>query len=976
MILSTLLAASVFAAPQYAADLTGRDIVWPDGKKAAFYLSFDDGCLSQPKNVFPLLQEYRVHGTFYICAGWDSFKDNEKLWVTDNPYVHIGNHTFSHGKIENAAAFEKEVADCNAAIRRVTPGKPWPRDVAFGIPGTETMAKLIPSASEAEIDAVFARNHLVQRLPYHGFPVNCKTIPEMEAYIDRVVRDGGIGHLDFHGVGGDWLDPGLDYFKAVLKKLDSVREKVYFAPYEELYAYAQRQRKVALARQAAAEGIVLLKNEGGVLPLAKDAEIALVGFTGYFCHRMGWGSGDMMKHTPVQIDEGLEKAGVRLDQGFAKVYRDELAARKAKGLYDRINLDWWKWTFRFDEVKGFDKAKFAETAAGKRGKTCVVVIGRNCGESEDLKDAPGSFRLHWEEDLLLKDACANFDDVVVVLNACGVLDTSFMEKYPVKALVFAPMLGEVTGDAVADVLTGAVNPSGKTVDTWAKHYYDYSTTDCFGALDLPYREGIYVGYRHFATKGVEPRYPFGFGLSYTTFSLEPLQRGEVKVTNTGKVAGAEVVQCYVAAPSVKLDQPRYKLCGFRKTKVLAPGESEIVRVSADLWTCPSWCEKTSAWVLEPGKYWFLVGDSLATLKEAWTEDVTELKSRKDGSAVAPSVELPKPTRKVTMNDVLAGTATAEELVAQFDDAELALILNGRVFDAGFAVEGGTGVGGAKEGKVKCEAGEFWSSEKYAIPVVTCADGPSGVRLGNFNDPVDTYNPQCAELVHWPSGTAVAQGWNEANAEAFGRAVADDMARSDIDGWLAPGVNIHRNPLCGRNFEYFSEDPLLAGKMGAAIIRGVERKADGTLSGRYATVKHFCTNNQEFERGAENNIVDERTLREIYLKPFEIAVKEGHPHALMTSYNQLNGDYVATTRRLVTDVLRGEWGFTGLVMTDWWNSAVKKRHPFAGNDIVMPGVRGFVEEMIAGLKDGTLRRADAQACAVRIVKTLKELLAAR
>ena len=777
----------------------------------------------------------------------------------------------------------------------------------------------------------------------------------------------------------------------------------------------ERTEKLELARRMADGGIVLLQNEAHALPLAKGETIALVGMSGYFCHRMGWGSGDMMNHQPVQYDQGLERAGIKLDADFAAFYRQELAARMAKGLYDRVNLDWFKWTTRFDEPEALDK-HFAELAKDKRMEKCVVVIGRNAGESDDLKDDFGSFRLHWQEDLLLKLACENFDTVIVLLNTCGVIDTSFMEKYPVKALVHTSLLGEVSGDAVADILTAKVNPSGKTVDTWAKRYCDYPTTDCFGTLDVPYREGVFVGYRFFSTYDVLPRYPFGHGLSYTTFALSremPVQEGtrvkaKVTVKNTGKVAGREVVQGYFESDIV--GEPALRLVAWRKTKLIEPGESETVELSFDLSAAAVYDDERAAWVLNKGDYCFFTGVSsveggrvlvgvpetivfeqtvnrFPTVRDFRTLDGRDAPSKahpyggpillvdpapfttvQAKTTVAAAEELPKPSRFVTLKDVLAGTATVEEVAAELTDDELGLIVNGRIFDEGFTVAGGTGVGGVKSGKIKNEAGEFWSSEKYALPVITCADGPSGVRLGNFGDPVTNFNPLCSEMVHWPSGTTLAQGWDEAIAEEFGRAVADDMAKSGIDGWLAPGINIHRNPLCGRNFEYFSEDPLVAGKMGAAIVRGVQTRADGSSSGRYATVKHFCTNDEEFQRGVEMNYVSERALREIYLKPFEIVVKEGRPHALMTSYNRLNGDYVATTRALVTDVLRGEWGFDGLVMTDWWNSADKLRHPYSGNDVVMPGVRKEAEAAIAAIKSGRIRRADAQAAAVNVLKT--------
>ena len=786
----------------------------------------------------------------------------------------------------------------------------------------------------------------------------------------------------------------------------------------------ERTEKTALARRMAANGIVLLKNDGGALPLAAQETVALVGITGYHCHRMGWGSGDMMNHVPVQYDAGLERAGVRLDAGFAKLYRDELAKRKGEGQYARINIDWGKWTPRFEEPDCYGE-KFAALAKGKRGEKCVVVIGRNAGESEDLRDEPGGFRLHWQEDALLKAACANFDTVIVLLNTCGVIDTSFVEKYPVKALVHTSLLGEVSGDAVADVLTGRVNPSGKTVDTWAKHYYDYPTTDCFGAMELPYREGVFVGYRYFSTFDVEPRYPFGFGLSYTTFELErhmAMQAGAdvivpVVVRNTGKTAGAEVVQVYLESENP--GDPHLRLVAFKKSRVLKPGESQSLELRFPLANAATYDEASACWTLPKGTYYLCEGTSsriegrvavsvpetivfeqtanrfpkselLRTIPWQKSKDVCGAYGgpslaidttpfAKPAVTAAPSLParpLMKPEHPVTMEDVLKGKATLEDLAAQFDDDELGLILNGRVFDEGFKVAGGTGVGGVKAGKVKNEAGEFWSSEKYGIPAVTCADGPSGVRLGNFGDPITNFNPQCAEMVHWPCGTALAQGWDDAIAEEFGRAVANDMARAKIDGWLAPGVNIHRNPLCGRNFEYFSEDPLLAGKMGAAIIRGVQTRKDGSSSGRYATVKHFCTNDQEFLRGDEMNLVAERALREIYLKPFEIAVKEGRPHCLMSSYNRLNGDYVATTRALVSDILRGEWGFEGLVMTDWWNAADKLRHPHSGNDVVMPGVRHEVEKLIAAIKAGKVSRAEAQAAAVNVLKIARIKLQAR
>ena len=750
----------------------------------------------------------------------------------------------------------------------------------------------------------------------------------------------------------------------------------------------ERNEIADAARRIAAEGIVLLENRDGALPLKAGEQVVLLGVPSYRCIRMGWGSGDMMDHAPVQYDQGLKKAGVRLDADFAKLYGDFVNDPvRRTNVFDRVNLDWGRWTSRFDEPDVSD-ARFAELAHGKRAEKCIVTIGRGAGESEDLKDIRGSFRLHPQEERLLRLACANFDTVIVLLNGPGVMDVSFMETYPVKALVFTSYLGEVSGDAVADVVTGRVCPSGKTVDTWAKRYRYYPTTDCFGTLDIPYDEWCPT-YGLFAGDVEQVRYPFGFGLSYTKFGygkgrVEPTGAGwtvTVAVTNVGGVAGAEVVQAYI--DRAELRSTSKSLCAFAKTRVLQPGESEEVRLAFDREDIARFSHigdttnGEAVWQISKGFYSVFAGGSVTgavfvgALEVKADVIVQNVKRRFDGEdRTVPRAELVKKSEGfVTFDDVVAGKATLEDLVAQFTDEELIAAVNGRILDGeGYAVDGGTGVGGSKQGAVDCEAGEFWSSEKYRIPAVTIADGPSGVRLGNFNDPKEKYNSVCAKMFAWPCATALAQSWNLAAAETMARLVVEDMKTAGIDCWLSPGVNIHRNPLCGRNFEYFSEDPLLSGLMGAAVIRGVQLKADGTPSGRIATVKHFCANNQEFCRGEANSLMlSEKAFREIYLKPFEIAVTRGRPLAVMSSYNKVNDDYAATTYDLLTGVLRDEWGFDGLVMTDWWNAADKVRHPSAGNDVVMPGFRSYYDEMLAALKDGRMKRADVQHAAVNVLK---------
>lgn len=798
-----------------------------------------------------------------------------------------------------------------------------------------------------------------------------------------------------------------------------------------------RTEKLAVARKTAAQGLVLLKNEGGALPLATDKEVVLMGVTGYCCHRMGFGSGDMLAQRTVQYDEGLANAGVKLFQPVADFYRRGLLAKKE--CFQRINRDWWKWSFRFPEPATKDD-EFAKLVAGRRDLPCLVVIGRNAGESVDLSaggdtgtggDAGyNSIYLHWQEEQLIRLACANFDSVVVLLNVCGAIDTSWLDKYPVKAVLVTSLLGETSGDAVADVLTGRVCPAGRLTTTWARRYRDYPSTDCWGTMQIPYREGVFLGYRYFDTFGVEPRFPFGFGLSYTTFSVKagaPSARGpkvrlSATVKNTGRTAGAEVVQCYVSAPAGTLEKPYQDLVAYARTPELAPGASCKVELAFDLARFASYDEKAAAFVLEKGDYAVRVGTSsrathvagvLRLPRTVTTEkvfarfaqaDLSDLRllSRKgarpfsykgekeeiaaakvvalDPAAFktvakpdldqAPFRELPRPkagAALVTMRDVLAGRATMERLVAQMDDRELASCVNMLVFDdVRGAVDGGTGVGGF-EGTVRGEASEFWHSDKYGIPPCPCADGPSGVRLSIFGDDPEKDSEMARTVVAYPCGTALAQGWDDASATAFGRSVQADMELAGIDGWLAPGLNLHRNILCGRNFEYFSEDPLLAGRMAASISRGVQEREDGSPSGRYVTVKHFCTNNQEHERGREENVVAERTLRELYLRAFRIACEDGAPRALMTSYNRLNGDWVATTKPLLTGVVRGEWGWDGFVMTDWWNGADKLRHQTAGNDLIAPGGKEIRDNLAKALAEGRVPRGAVQAAAARVLK---------
>lgn len=780
-----------------------------------------------------------------------------------------------------------------------------------------------------------------------------------------------------------------------------------------------RQEKLDYARRAAADGMVLLKNDNGTLPISHDSKIALFGTTSYRGFRMGWGSGDMMAQRTVQIFEGLKAAGYSVNAEIEKIALDWVDAHAEE--YKGYNREWNKWVYRFNE---FDISDDDIANAAKVSDVAVITIGRCSGEADDLKNEEGFHKLHKEELDLIKRVSSVFSKVVLLLNVCGVIDLTPIEALNIDSIVDVSLCGEQLGNSVADIVSGKVNPSGRLSTTWAKKYEDYPTREGIDTLVVPYNEGIYVGYRYFDTFGVEPRYPFGYGLSYTDFAMKsydpqiegPIVDFCVEVENTGKVAGREVVQCYISAPDGKMEKAYQELCAYVKTDVIKPGEKEEVVVSFDLTEMACYCEKCAKYVLEPGKYVVRVGNSSRNTKVAFIinveklvvcsvvsnrlvpeEGTLNLLSKKDATpytydgeaeeianaqvleldcdSVEPVIcekyedNMPKELvakndgKLYTLEDVENNICDIEDVVAQFSDEELSYMLNGVIYsgsDANANV-------GSMSSKVRGAAGEMWTSDKYKIPTNACADGPSGVRLAMFNTPESDDSDIAKEVVSYPSGTCLANSWDRDAAYMLGVCVRDDLEYTDIEGWLAPGVNIHRNPLNGRNFEYMSEDPLLAGNIGAYITIGVQYDEDGEPTGRYVTIKHFACNNIEYERGLSDSRASERALREIYLKPFQITVTTSAPLAVMTAYNKINGEFAATNFDLLNGILRGEWGYDGMVMTDWNNAAVPKRHAIAGNDLIMPGCHR--SKILDGLKDGTLPRADAQACAVRILLTI-------
>lgn len=780
-----------------------------------------------------------------------------------------------------------------------------------------------------------------------------------------------------------------------------------------------RQEKMDFVRRAAADGMVLLKNDNKTLPIAKDKTIALFGIASYQCFKLGWGSGDMLAQRIIQTNEALCDAGYSIETESDCVNKAWIEEHAEE--YKRVNRNWAEWVFRFNEIEM--PTEIIENAS-KKADVAVVSVGRCSGEADDLKNEEGYYKLHTDEASLIKRVSSCFDKVVLILNTCGPLDLRAIENCKIDSILYASMGGEQFGNSVADIISGKVSPSGKLTATWAKKYEDYPTCEGIKTMTVPYNEGIYVGYRYFDTFNVEPMYHFGYGLSYTSFDLKPfdftldgaLVNFAVKVTNTGKVAGKEVVQCYLSSPDGKMEKAYQELCAYIKTSVIQPGESDNVMISFNLSDMACYDEENAWYVLEKGKYIVRCGNSSRNTSVAFVIDVPKdvvcvqvtnrlvpnndalkLISKNGINPIsypteaqeienAPVFELdpkqiellvcdkyedtpdellvPEITNYIrTLDRVWDEEHTVEDVVAQFSNEELASVLNGVIYDS---ADANANVGSMAI-KVRGAAGELWTSEKYEIPTNACADGPGGIRLSIFGTPEESDTDVCREMVAYPSGTCLANTWDSSIAHEFGSCIFDDLEISNIEGWLAPGINIQRNPLNGRNFEYMSEDPLISGKTGAYITYGVQNNKEYGPTGRYVTIKHFACNNIEYERGVSDSVVSERALREIYLKAFKIAIVNGGPHAVMTAYNKINGEFASTNFDLLNGILRGEWGFEGVVMTDWNPCADAKKHSYAGNDLIMPGCHK--KDIIEGLENGTINKANVQKCAVRILELI-------
>ena len=776
---------------------------------------------------------------------------------------------------------------------------------------------------------------------------------------------------------------------------------------------------ITLSKDAAKEGMVLLKNEQHVLPLQTGAKVALFGKATFDYVKGGGGSGDVTVAYTRNLYEGIKalKGKISVYEELADFYRENVKEQYKAGRVPGMTIE--------PQVpqKLLQKAKaYTDTAVisicrfsgeGWDRKSIVETENKNIWASEEemarrsaeiFED--GDFYLTHAEQEMVNTVKQNFARVIVVMNVGGMVDTSwFHDDAQIQSVLMAWQGGMEGGLATAELLAGEGNPSGKLSDTFARELNDYPSTYNFHESEkyVEYTDDIYVGYRYFETiPGAKEKvnYPFGFGLSYTQFTLGESQisiegdqiRCMVSVTNTGAMAGKEVVQAYYGAPQGRLGKAARVLCAFAKTRLLQPGETQLMTLCWKIADMASYddCGKVckSAYVLEQGEYRFYIGTSVrdavenATVYTAAKDIVTQqltsrlaptsLTKRMLADGTYEELETTEPVdtdanelEKMTTEEMEAfapktegrarwrlwgdktpdkqhhflieaaeGKITLEEFMAQLSDEQLAELLGGQP---------NTGV---------ANTFGFGNLPDYGVPNIMTADGPAGLRI----------SPECGVCTTaWPCSTLIACTWNPEVAQQVGAAGGAEVKENNIAVWLTPAVNIHRSPLCGRNFEYYSEDPYLTGKMASAMVKGIQSNHVG------ATVKHFALNNKETNRKNSDSRASERAIREIYLKAFEIIVKEANPWAIMSSYNIVNGRRTSENHELLTDVLRGEWGFEGAVTTDWWTNGEHYKEVAAGNDIKM--ATGFPERLMEALHKGIITRAELETCAKRVLNLI-------
>lgn len=785
---------------------------------------------------------------------------------------------------------------------------------------------------------------------------------------------------------------------------------------------------IELSRQAASEGMILLKNENDILPLSTGQKVALLGKGCVDYVKGGGGSGDVTVAYVRNLYEGLseyEKEGkVQVFKPLADFYEKEIKRQYENGAEPGMTVEPQIPADLLSEACAFTD-------------TAIISISRYSGEDWDRKltkieagdclltsqqfieksDAifeRGDYYLTGAEEAMVETAKAHFANIIVVLNVGGMVDTSwFAKEERISSVLLALQGGMEGGLAMADILCGSVCPSGRLTDTYADDIWSYpSTAEFHKSIGYAeYAEDIYVGYRYFEMVQEDAvNYPFGYGLSYTEFDITNIEvtrdleaeddrelsdaeiaadiiRVSADVTNMGKCPGKEVLQLYFGAPQGKLGKPKKQLGGFVKTRQLLPGETQRVTMTLPVAQMASYDDEgevaKSAYVLEEGAYPIYLGCNVRDNVLVFSYDisggdvVTEQLSEKcrpyklskrlrgDGvyyhdkteeypvdpcvierqkvdefEGVIPDVVAQplvqklwgEPEKEHKLIEVAQGKLTLDEFMGQLSLEELIFLTNGHR---------GTGV---------TNTGSMGALDKYGVPTINTADGPAGLRI----------HPECCiPTTAFPCATLLASTWNLDLVEQIGVAGAKEVKENNIGLWLTPAVNIHRSPLCGRNFEYYSEDPYLSGKMGAAMVRGMQSQHIG------ASVKHFACNNKETNRKESDSVVSERALREIYLKAFEIIVKESQPWTIMSSYNIINGVKASESKELLTDILRGEWGFEGLVTSDWWNHSEQYLEIKAGNDIKM--MNGYTDRVLEAYEKGAITKDEIYTSAKRVLE---------
>ena len=819
--------------------------------------------------------------------------------------------------------------------------------------------------------------------------------------------------------------------------------RIKFTPNLPLGADGERvtgcKAHIELSKNAAKEGMVLLKNDRNVLPLAKGTRVALFGKGTFDYVKGGGGSGDVTVAYIRNLYEGLklQKDKISIFEELCDYYRKDIEEQYKNGNVPGMTIEPDVPTELLQKAKAFTD-------------TAIISICRYSGEGWDRKSVidpnnkalwdyerkmteksaeifkDGDFCLSVKEKEMVDAVKANFKNVIVILNVGGMVDTSWFAYDPkIQSALLALQGGMEGGLAAAELLVGDGNPSGKTVDTFARTLDDYPSTHNFHESRdyVDYTDDIYVGYRYFETiPGASEKvvYPFGYGLSYTSFDVETLSAGilqpshtansqsaphdaishtdtlyiRVRVTNTGKRAGKEVVQVYAAKPQGKLGKPAKELVAFEKTRELFSGESQIMILTWNINDMSSYDDlgkiQKSAYVLEAGSYDIYVGTSVRDVQKAdfsyiLDEDIiTEQLSAKlvpvnlskrmlsDGSfeelpqgtpvntdasvignidkslteGVAPGVrEIPMyrfddgmaKNGKYDIMDVVEGQISLDEFISELSVDDLIHLLGGQ---PNTGVANTFGIGNMPE---------------YGIPSVMTADGPAGVRI----------NPEVGVCTTaFPCSTLLACTWNPDIVEAVGRAGGQELKENNLGLWLTPAINIHRSPLCGRNFEYYSEDPFVTGKLAGAMVRGIQSNNVG------ATLKHFALNNKETNRKNSDSRVSERAAREIYLKAFEMIVKAEDPWAVMSSYNIINGYRASENKDLLTGILRDEWGYTGMVTTDWWTCGEHYKETKAGNDLKMGN--GYPKRVKEAYEKGAISRDEIETCVKRILSLILKL----